>query len=903
MSTPAPEPKAIAEATAQAAGERPGPESTAGSSLEPGVTIPTAASNPPRVEADTDRTLDPQTEEADDARFRILRLHDRGGLGEVYVALDRELNREVALKRIRDEHADNTQGQARFVVEAEITGNLEHPGVVPIYSLGRDDSGRPYYAMRFIKGNNLKSAADRFHQADTSPGRDPRERALELRRLLARFLDVCDAIEYAHSRGVLHRDIKPANVMLGRFGETLVVDWGLAKSVGRPDHGGGAADAEGTLAPESSSGLQPTLAGSRLGTPAYMSPEQATGRLDRLGPASDVYSLGATLYYLLVGKAPFEGSDLPEILRRVEAGELVRPRSINPQADPALESICLKAMAADPARRYPSARALAVDIEHWLADEPTSAYREPLLVRLRRWGRRHRTAVTIGAGVLQTTVVVLAVSTWLLSQSRTRIEHQRRAAVEAQRTAEREHQNAAESLKRAEAVNSFLVKDLLEQANPELGGGGGTMPLSEAVARAVVALDAKSGSFQQPEIEAAIRGTIGDAYTVIGDPKVAVQQLRKAKALLTNAAQPDAFQQVWTTNRLANALYFADSYEESLGLYRQAAESAQAILGPLDPESAYAVGGIGNALLALGQVAESIAYTRKAAAILEQTAGPRDRRTQAELNNLMLALAGDNQLDEAEALGRRLLELRVETLPSGHLEIANSRHNLARVLLQKGSYAEALPVQTRAVEEMTRILGPENFRTLYTTNNLGVALEGNGQLDEAEATLRKTLELRRKLLGDHNSNTQRTTAFLARLLVRRNNPEAGKLLRELVRLRRADNKSDPTPDRDLDRIADVLSETADPSVSEPILRELIATLERAFWPGDWFIAHLRSLLGGCLLRQGRTSEASSLLSASLKTMESASITPEPLLERAQARVRSLATPPPFPPLQRGGQGG
>ena len=295
MSTPTPERNAIFPSTAQIENAPAGPKSTAGSRRDSGETVPTEASSSARRGGDDDRTLDLPAEATDSTRFRILRLHDRGGLGEVYVALDRELNREVALKRIRDEHADNTQGQARFVVEAEITGNLEHPGVVPIYSLGRDDTGRPYYAMRFIKGDNLKSAADRFHQADTSPGRDPRERALELRRLLARFLDVCDAIDYAHSRGILHRDIKPANVMLGRFGETLVVDWGLAKSVGRPDNGALTGDAEGTLAPESSSGLQPTLAGSRIGTPAYMSPEQATGRLDRLGPASDVYSLGATL--------------------------------------------------------------------------------------------------------------------------------------------------------------------------------------------------------------------------------------------------------------------------------------------------------------------------------------------------------------------------------------------------------------------------------------------------------------------------------------------------------------------------------------------------------------------------------------------------------------------------------
>ena len=156
--------------------------------------------------------------------------------------------------------------------------------------------------MRFIKGENLKLAADHFHRAHSSTPSEPGARTLGVRRLLGRFLDVCDTVEYAHSRGVVHRDIKPLNVMLGKYGETLVVDWGLAKSVGRPDQALREADADGTLAPGSSSGVQPTMTGSRIGTPAYMSPEQAAGRLDQMGPPSDVYSLGATLYYLLVGK-------------------------------------------------------------------------------------------------------------------------------------------------------------------------------------------------------------------------------------------------------------------------------------------------------------------------------------------------------------------------------------------------------------------------------------------------------------------------------------------------------------------------------------------------------------------------------------------------------------------------
>src|SRR5262249_37327604 len=159
--------------------------------------------------------------------FRALRPHARGGLGAVFVALDEELHREVALKEILERHADDPVGRARFLAEAEITGNLEHPGIVPVYGLGTYANGRPYYAMRFIRGDSLKEAVERFH-GDEATRREPGRRSLGLRQLLRRFLDVCNAIEYAHVRGVLHRDIKPGNIIVGRHGETLVVDWGLA---------------------------------------------------------------------------------------------------------------------------------------------------------------------------------------------------------------------------------------------------------------------------------------------------------------------------------------------------------------------------------------------------------------------------------------------------------------------------------------------------------------------------------------------------------------------------------------------------------------------------------------------------------------------------------------------------
>src|SRR6516164_8090701 len=298
------------------------------------------------------------TATSDGQRFRVLRPHARGGLGAVFVALDTELHREVALKQILDQHADEPTSRQRFLLEAEVTGGLEHPGIVPVYGLGTYGDGRPYYAMRFIRGDSLKEAIARFH-ADETLKKDPGRRSLELRKLLRRFLDVWNAIDYAHSRGVLHRDIKPGNIIVGRHGETLVVDWGLARARGE-DAG---PSEEPPLIPSSASGSAETLPGSALGTPAYMSPEQARGDLDALGPRSDVYSLGATLYCLLTGKPPLESDDVGAALCQVQNGEFRPPRSLNPAIDRALEAVCLKAMATKPGHRHASCKDLADDVE------------------------------------------------------------------------------------------------------------------------------------------------------------------------------------------------------------------------------------------------------------------------------------------------------------------------------------------------------------------------------------------------------------------------------------------------------------------------------------------------------------------------------------------------------------
>jgi tetratricopeptide (TPR) repeat protein/tRNA A-37 threonylcarbamoyl transferase component Bud32 len=369
-------------------------------------------------------------------RFRDPRPYARGGLGEVFVAHDTELNREVALKEIQERYADDPESRTRFLLEAEITGGLEHPGIVPVYGLGCYPDGRPFYAMRFIKGDSLKDAIARLH----APGprrRRPTERNLQLRELLGRFVDVCNAVAYAHSRGVLHRDLKPGNVMLGPFGETLVVDWGLAKVVGRPGAEDGSA--EGTLRPVTAGDSVPTQFGSVVGTPAYMSPEQASGRLDRMGPTSDIYSLGATLYTLLSGYSPFPGGDQAAVLAKVRQGDFSPPSMVRRGVPAALEAVCLKAMALKPENRYPTAKALAEDVENWLADEPVSAWQEePWHLRAGRWARHRPALVASVVGALVTVLVgglAFGVRAWWAGRQAWSVERQRMKDEEAVKAA------------------------------------------------------------------------------------------------------------------------------------------------------------------------------------------------------------------------------------------------------------------------------------------------------------------------------------------------------------------------------------------------------------------------------------------------------------------------------------
>jgi eukaryotic-like serine/threonine-protein kinase len=310
-------------------------------------------------------------------RYALVRSVARGGMGVVYEALDEKLGRRVALK-VLDAPEQDGELERRLIREAQVLARLEHPGIVPVHDVGTLPDGRVFYAMKFVQGQRL----DEHMQAMPSvPDR------------LRLFLRICDAVAFSHARGVLHRDLKPANIMIGPFGEVLVLDWGLAKILREPRNANSENDPEGTVlgSPATARDSAVTGQGAVMGTPGYMSPEQARGDNAGLDERSDIFSLGAVLRFLST-----------EILH--EPSEPVVTMS------KALDAISTKALAEAPESRYAAVTELAADVSRYLDGLPVTARKETLLDRTARFYRRHTVAILLIAAYLLMRVVLLLVS-------------------------------------------------------------------------------------------------------------------------------------------------------------------------------------------------------------------------------------------------------------------------------------------------------------------------------------------------------------------------------------------------------------------------------------------------------------------------------------------------------------
>ncbi|HUY35180.1 MAG TPA: serine/threonine-protein kinase [Pirellulales bacterium] len=682
-------------------------------------------------------------------RYRILRPHAKGGLGEVFVAHDGELKREVALKQIQP-HADAADNRARFVLEAEITGGLEHPGVVPVYGLGTDAQGRPFYAMRFIKGESLKEAIKRFHHQRESKERTgsgerettlraPSRRrasltagecAVEFRKLLGRFVDVCNVIEYAHSRGIMHRDLKPENVMLGGFGETLVVDWGLAKPMGSIQDVGppadeaeialGSAESPATPAAGQVSPTSPTLMGSAVGTPAYMSPEQAEGRLDCVGRASDVYSLGATLYYLLTGRPAFNEPGVLRLLERVKRGEFPRPREANRSVPPALEAIVLRAMAREPARRYPSARALADDLERWMADEPVSAHRGAWSERLARWARRHRRGVQ-AAAVALVAITIISVMAAVLVRSAKRDLEREHALVKAALTAETEAK--AEARK---AIDNYVNLVTEEHALRDEHVQPLRKRLLEHALRYYQELVDKHGGkaeLRQELANAILR--VGRISNETGSKEEAIKAFREALVMF---------------QRLAGEHPDDDRYQDDLALAWRSVGLLENELGQRDKAATSLRAALDIRRRLAAKHPDDDAYQRELALALFSLGVAQSGESPAALDNLQQALRIQGKLAETHP---NSVEHQVD-LANTHYELGRLHERAKRIPEALAHFEPSLAIRERLVAERPDDANRQS-ELAAVDNALAIIHYRAGHFDDARRLWEQALATRSRL--------------------------------------------------------------------------------------------------------------------------------------------------------------
>jgi tetratricopeptide (TPR) repeat protein/tRNA A-37 threonylcarbamoyl transferase component Bud32 len=557
----------------------------------------------------------------------------RGGMGRIFRARDRRLGRDIAIKE-----TFSRSGDARLEREARITGRLQHPSIVQVHEAGVWPTGEPFFAMQLVSGRSLDDAI-------------VAAKTLEERlALVPNALAVADAIAYAHSKGVIHRDLKPRNVLVGEFGETVVIDWGLAKdlsaTVPEPSESSDGADsADGQ-----------TAVGAVIGTPAYMPPEQALGEV--VDQRADVYALGAILYHVLSGRPPITGTARDAVLATVVAGG-VAPLASAQQGVPAdLLAIVAKAMAFEPADRYADARDLAQDLRKFQTGQLVGARRYAWPHLVARWLRRHRTAVAVAAVAIVVLAVVGAVSL--------------RTIVAAERTAQTERADAEQNRGDAEDLLAFMLGDLHDKLQPL-----GKTDLLDAVAKKAIGYYQRRGDHGS----LAERHKIGVALTNVGDVLVdeghsadGLAQYRAALAIAQTLSVLDPGNPAWRKalatrhERIGDVLVSQGQNADALGEFRAelalseqlAASKPDAVTRQRDLDVAHFK--LAGALTEMGRTPEAIVEYRAGLAISERLAASTpsaaaDRDLALDHAQLGMALVNHGEYDEAVAQHRTALSV------------------------------------------------------------------------------------------------------------------------------------------------------------------------------------------------------------------------------------------------------
>jgi serine/threonine-protein kinase len=657
-------------------------------------------------------------------RYRPVRFHARGGLGEVFLAEDAELRRSVALKRIQGRYACDPDSRRRFLVEAEITARLEHPGVVPVLGLVEDEAGQPCYAMRFIEGPTLAQAVNEFHAADGQPGRDPGERSMALRKLLGHFVAVCNTVAYAHSRGVLHRDLKPANVLLGKYGETLVVDWGLAKPFDRTETeraaGEGSLGLRAQVGPEGA-----TQPGEVKGTPEFMSPEQAAGRADQVGPPTDIFGLGATLYMILTGRPPYQGN-LYQVMAQAQRAEFPLPRRLKTSVPAALEAVCQKAMAAQPGDRYATAQELGAEVERWLADEPVAAYPEPWTTRLGRWTSRHRLLVTSGVAALVFAAASLAVISAVLAEAGNRELLAKQEALEGKNQARRNFRFARQTVEdycTKVAANLRLREEDLQDLRKELLRLGLRFheELKDQIGDDAEIQADRAEALLQLGILAVELGKVPDAIHYYADSAASWDRLARAAP-----AEPKYRRKRAICDRYRAELYRrVGKIPEAKALFQQALGTVQELIHA-HPSEADFQSDFAQSLFSLGILYFYHSEPKRAEDTFQRAIA------------VWQKLVKDHRGAEAYQSG----------LARAYYELAYLYHRTKRLERSEETYGQALRIQERLAKKQPKEIKYQ-VALSNTYDGLGPLYRDRNKLNKVESVLLEALKIRREVVKAH----------------------------------------------------------------------------------------------------------------------------------------------------------
>lgn len=710
---------------------------------------------------------DPTPEPKSVGAYRLIKKLGEGGMGQVWLAEQTApVKRQVALKLIKGGLYDSAVIQ-RFESERQSLAVMNHPAIAKVFDAGSTKDGQPYFVMEYVEGPPITRYCD--------------IKKLKIRERLELFIKLCEGVQHAHQRAIIHRDLKPSNVLVAEVdGKPLprIIDFGIAKAISSQP------SAEQTMF---------TKAGAVIGTPGFMSPEQADPSVLDVDTRTDVYSLGVLLYVLLTGTLPFDSErekkkPIDEVLRQLREDDPPSPSAkVNTERETGtvaaerrgtdakqltkllrgdLDWITMKAVEKDRARRYGMPSDLAADIERYLENRPVVARPASTAYRLEKYVRRHRIGVSAAAGL------ALLLAGFMVTQA---IELRRIRQERDRATQERDRANRERD--RATRITDFMT-GMFQVSDPSLARGN-KVTAREILDKASKQID--PGLSKDPELQAQMMLTMGNVYQKLGLTAPAQSLLTHSADIRSRVLGPEHPETLRTRNDLANVLFEEGRFAEAEKSYGETLEIRRRVLGPEHPDTLQSMNNVAIVLVAEGHFADAVKMLRALLEIKTRVLGTEHPDTVNTMNNLAQPLYAQGHLAEAEKLYAQTLEIRRRTLGLDAPETLAAIGNLANVLDDEGHHAEAEKMMRDSLEIKTRVLGPEHRDTLMSMHNLGDILYEEGRYDEAEKVLRQTRDISRRVLGPEYPDTAASTYSLGSIALRRGNRgEALADLREAV---------------------------------------------------------------------------------------------------------------------------